>query len=356
MILPEYKSFEDKAEFFECKKIETFEEFLKIVEDEKLKRDRFYRGVNSGSFKMFTSFQREYTKKLGETVIKNIANEDFMGLLLHHLQKDPMIQSEFKKIKNEKKIGYEEWVDLEWNYLTFIFSNLQHYGGISPFLDITDDILKATYFAFKDVKTQNTDIAASLPDNPETYASVLVFEKQQYENKILDYGTPNSEEIEDMKTVPKCYSDSSLHFIRMQYVESLNNLSNGQICQIKRDNYFTNENIIAQDGHFLFRSIYNIDKPFEESKLQYNPGGKILSFEISKNLEQKIKQYLTEKKITKETMEYESGKSYLGVVELVSEFFIKYAETYNIHYGDREKTQTEFDKFIKTKTTCQHLN
>ncbi|MFN8282178.1 MAG: FRG domain-containing protein [Chitinophagales bacterium] len=124
--LPTYSNFKKKAENFILYKIDTIEDFLKI--ESVLKSGKgIYRGINSASYKIYTSLQRE--------------------VLLNKLQSTFNTEQYVSNARNHPLLSkYFQTFNIVHSKLS-VYSYLQHYGAPTPILDFTTKFEKALYFA-----------------------------------------------------------------------------------------------------------------------------------------------------------------------------------------------------------------
>jgi|GEM_PF-1308725 FRG domain len=187
MILPTYKSLEEKKEHFShYRKINTVEELEK--EMRKLEEDQtsllafstelVFRGVKEAKYKLYTSAQRDWITNEWEKL--GISFVDFIDRQLYNLKKDKVL------------MRYFESIDIAVNDL-LLLSFLQHYGAPAPLLDFTYNILISLFFAATGTEPNKQGF-----DDIENYLSVYAISVDKrlsidiiYNNALRDYQEKN---------------------------------------------------------------------------------------------------------------------------------------------------------------------
>ena len=148
MILPTYKSLEEKRKFFKKNEsndfhhygvntIWTLEKNLRLIETIRKNSANnvvfILRGVSEAKYKLYTSAQREWLAN--EWWHQRITFSDFVGRQLSYMKTD-FIKDYFRSM------------GIAINDL-LLLSFLQHYGAPSPLLDFTTDPKVALFFALE---------------------------------------------------------------------------------------------------------------------------------------------------------------------------------------------------------------
>jgi len=263
MKLANYSSFEDKKQSVHGKwkvvktgDIDEMFKFFHYVVDKKGGNGEIHRGVNEAAYKMYTSSQREWANDCSDTCYI-----DFLTFKLDEIKKwNNGLLQEYLTYYNRNFGG---------NDIAY-FSIMQHYGGIAPLLDFTENPFCALFFASKDAD--------------------------------------------------KCYFDDNLDDIRnffsiysiewRQYAEYTKNLTDLTLVDFSTDNVYNigidvvnnNLNIIAQKGVFFLNTSSTLDLI---SVLKKNEPDKrfFYCYNIHKSLAAKVRKKLKEEEgITKKTL------------------------------------------------------
>lgn len=345
MILPTYKSIEEKREFFARQKKNPNKEFeylqIDTIEDLEEELDKFeksivlpvYRGIGEAKYKLYTSAQREWIvnewwKQLGENGFA-----EFISQTLSNLTKNNMLTEYFKSLDKpydtlrdriewlieklraiESVESFKPWetiIEQESFYLqaklidaihkSFIkpksliadigrdlrhLSFLQHYGAPTPLIDFTLKKKAALFFAIDGIGHHNhggEDIENYLSIYACEYSSITPIEG--FILLLSNSTNRNSENGGLMKSLPK---EWPLIFISNPL---------WVLMPTKTVASWSNPNIIAQEGCFFL----NMDgiKPLEERK----EIRKMACLDIHKSLAPYIREkYLKPKGITKESL------------------------------------------------------
>ena len=127
MNLPEYKNLKEKEEHFKIVPIDNIEDFNNLFKSHRDSQG-IYRGINSSTYKIYTSLQRQHITK--EVTSYNI--EEYIS----RVRNQPLLKKYFEKFKiPPSKLSI-------WSYL-------QHYGAPTPYIDFSTDFSKAIYFAIE---------------------------------------------------------------------------------------------------------------------------------------------------------------------------------------------------------------
>ncbi len=261
MALEQYINLNEKKDFFDdCRCIKNIEEF-DSWERSFNKDDFVFRGVNEAKFKIYTSAQRKYLEKDIEQTGMDI--ESFIASVLERM----------KIANNEVVSGYFNSLNIDKSDLLYL-SFLQHYGGISPLLDVTIDLDTALFFMLDGVKVPD-----DLDENQiESYASL--YYKKMYVSQNCD---------KTGVTCPNFVTNLSYENLRNYIIP----IDVGALRYKIGDERVSleNLNIIAQHGRFIFycNGIHPLENYFS-------------CVNIHKSLIPFIRKYLRRKGILKKTI------------------------------------------------------
>lgn len=238
MKIPTYKNFEEKREHFQIKKIDTIEKFEKVF-DEHRRSCGIYRGVNSASYKIYTSKQREF--------ICNSTNVDYISAL----EENHYIQKYFQLAK----ISMGEFS---------CYSILQHYKKPTPFVDFTKNFSIALFFAMHEVELSNHS------DEINDYVTVFFIPDKNV--CLLDISDKLTETMKRKKLSIKEH-DTCYQSLFWKFCESALKDELPKIFLLKDDknykefiNINNNQRIIMQEGLFIYNNYEkNHLLPLEES-------------------------------------------------------------------------------------------
>ncbi len=167
--LKEYRSLDEKADFFEQENINSKEELDDLFEANSPSRlsDKFiFRGVNEAKFKLYNSAQRSWLNlELGST---DAEYRDF-------------IQTIINNGKNWQNRLLEKFFNAfgQPAYDISVLSFLQHYKAPTPLLDWTYSFDNASFFAVENYTSPNSDI------DIENYFSIYQIDVESFKIKNL---------------------------------------------------------------------------------------------------------------------------------------------------------------------------
>lgn len=307
MKLPEYTSLKEKKSYYISNTIEDIDDFNYIWNN---LSDFFgfnandiclYRGMHEARYKLFTSAQREW--------ITNEYNKSGIDFCY-------FIQSIIDNIRsNEILSNYYKSLGVSQNDLLYL-SLLQHYGAPAPLLDFTYNKNVALYFALEDIK--NTPSNSDIDD----YVSIYIIKKPNMVDNFVDivqmlFGSLKKG-IEHYEELRKKYPNYDIDATQIEDVDKYtswinketgkknladlscgfldNPLHSNSILRMYKTNealYWSNMNILAQDGCFAFYT--DSERPLEQyfSESQYLT--QIICLDIRKSLADNIREnYLSE--------------------------------------------------------------
>ena len=321
MVLPTYKSLEEKKEYFYYEKpeqINTVEEFDKAYPElgklgvqpnaeELHTKDRdwvVFRGMSEAKYKLYTSAQREWLTQDLNKVLGKDGFVDFIESILSNLR----IDNNLKRYLESMNLAMDD---------PLLLSFLQHYGGPTPFLDFTCDKNIALFFA-----TEKLFGADQGGEDIENYFSIYVhpvdeqlvdYLDQYYNNmdKVVQKGTPIGIVWKKKKTDPSFVEELSVNDPvkkpRLSYIRTPPRTERMEERETKKLRLWSNPNIIAQQGCFILNPSPN--EPLEYLCYKNSNGWRKLHiphmkcFDIHKSLAPYIREeYLKSNKITKETI------------------------------------------------------
>lgn len=273
-----YSDFKDKDELYVCHEVNSkasFDIFLKEFSPNKKGTSPrfFFRGVNEAKYKLYNSGQRAWlTYELNKFYT---SYQDIIRIQITNVKKaqNGLLAKFYKNLGSKA-------------YDLTLLSFLQHYGGATPFLDWTEDIHVALYFALDGLK----QFSATGIDN---YFSVYVIDNEIFPD-WQDLIKQESKELKEKKEVEKIINNP-FYFQKPFYLKWGVNTINLQnhppfLIHINRENL----NIINQRGLFVFN-------PCPELPLEQVIGcKKIKCYNIHKSLSEYIRDKLNTKKITED--------------------------------------------------------
>ena len=271
MILPVYKDFDQKNEFFKPSahykdnKINDtvmfdkwYKDFTRPYQHPTAKFDFFFRGMKEAKYKLFNSAQREWLTNNVDKWGKTQSYLDFIKTMI----KEAKLQKIFEKVLAYHQINYDNEADFP------ILSILQHYGAPTPLMDWSYNLDVALYFATEDVNT------ATASEEINGYFSIYVIKKTSQSvglKNIFEYSKrdfPNLSHFHNYKFSPNsktnfvCYI-SDFEDNKQKAPTLKTNIPSQQNARKQRPiTTYYNHNIIPQEGFFVSNPYP--DKPLEE--------------------------------------------------------------------------------------------
>jgi hypothetical protein len=244
MKLPEYKNIEEKSEHFQIVHINSIEEFNKIYKSHSVS-DGIFRGVNSSSYKIYTSLQRHH-------IVNDISEYDTEKYL--------------SRVRNQSLIKkYFETFKIPPSKLS-IWSYLQHYGAPTPFIDFSTDFSKALYFA-----VENFDVDTyEKKDDFTDHISLYFISKKDLELINIPKVFESFKETKKLSMeIGKSYDDYDYDFL-IEHLDRIFDINVLNVFLINHSedfvevyNTYNNIRIVAQDGLFVNNTYKNL--PLEEA-------------------------------------------------------------------------------------------
>ncbi len=239
--LQEFSSFCDKKACFGdyrvVNKQGTLDEELGRLVN--ISKKLLFRGVNEAKYQLFTSSQREYILNDYKTI--GVDYQRFVKGILQNLNDDALAR-------------YNEKAHIEVN-AAWKFAYLQHYGAPTPYLDFTENINIALFFACHNVKLNPSN---SYLDNYISLYYTKIDELPDFKRKCLEKieeesGKRNdNREIDRIDLIKKVLGIEALNgyaLFRFPTSKKLLNLgSYSFICNI------ANRNMVAQEGVLVYNS------------------------------------------------------------------------------------------------------
>lgn len=275
MKIPEYISLKKKEEAFvdNYKKIKSIKELKDFLNDAKSFKNHIFRGVCEAKYQNFTSAQRKYFINDFHIAKIEITN---------------LIQKQINYIKEEHKTlidDYYKSLGIQPNDLLYLGIS-QHYGGISPLLDFTEDFKTALFFL--------TDGAVFPPQGAvdiENYSSLYYISNDcllNFNSMISKTADGVSNRIKDIKLDAEPNGDILISAVTdFNYIKSLleetttsefelyflipnNKKALNYIIETKKHTLrsvfaISNLNIVAQKGCFILYLPKKATAPFEKS-------------------------------------------------------------------------------------------
>lgn len=275
----------EKRCFWEIVNVDNENDFKKLLLQVN-SGDNLYRGVSDKSYKLYSSFQRNLIKHNFACV-----NAKYEGLF-----DETLLNSEATKINysNSNQLNIRIKIDL----VIRLNSHIQHYYGITPYLDVSDDFNTALFFAFRDVSgsigIDNYVSVAAIPKLGLSRSEAFIKQIEQSFSSYDDFQADN-QSLLNLDATAK----TNLVDLNVRMLESIFNATKEEYVWFERNNINGNERIIAQRGSFLFfrpRLEIKDNSSFEE--LYFNAhGSKLTCYHISTKLKDYVRQYLTDLKI-----------------------------------------------------------
>jgi hypothetical protein len=232
-MIPTYKNFEEKKEYFKIIKIDSLQDFTLFFKSHIDERKGIYRGINNAKYKIFTTLQRE--KLLG-----NISNEFSVENYVNNFREKPLIKKYFETINiNLSKIS--------------ALSFLQHYKSPTPLIDFTTNIEVALFFAIEnmiDNPWNNTE------NEIENYFSI--FHVDGEDTKLINIERV-IEGIEEMKNqMDSLIFDKVKHNnLMLNHIDKMMDIGTMEVYLVNLENKFrsfstlNNIRILSQEGLFI---------------------------------------------------------------------------------------------------------
>lgn len=256
MKLEEYSNLEQKKSFFETINITTINEFDKIYQE--LHGNLLFRGIHEAKYKIYTSAQREWITN--EYSKQGITFTQFIDLIITNIRSNQILSKYYKSLNiNENDLLY--------------ISLLQHYGAPSPLLDFTHNLDIALFFALEGLQVTSSS------NDINNYFSLYVIDKNKCSNELADiicvhdFGLKNG--IDMLKDIEAKYPNANINASLLKDVDKytkwikkdgtndglymiacgfLDNPLNSPTISMYQTNeilYWSNINIIAQQGCFI---------------------------------------------------------------------------------------------------------
>lgn len=309
MTPPNYESFEEKSEVFkENFKIDNEEEVDSIVSMySSHEKDFLYRGINTATYKLYSSSQVQWM--LSDAISKKKNIEDYYNFIMDSIE----LTRENNRVKQYIKDNGISDNDL------FILALMQHYGMPSPVLDFSHSIFGALYFAWDKCDRTLSDTQTQLSD----YISLYVINKKiDWVNCSVQNVMRNSaEQLNDMLQKDKLFTagmvdtkDVEKEFLKLPYLkfrdwnfvaveDNPENPVKISIPALKFDCEYQiiNDRIISQQGMFIANNT--LDKPLVELMNDWCKEKYFVCYNIHKKLLDYIKQkYFDTNDINEERM------------------------------------------------------
>ena len=309
MTPPNYESFEEKSEVFkENFKIDNEEEVDSIVSMySSHEKDFLYRGINTATYKLYSSSQVKWM--LYDAISKKKNIEDYYNFIMDSIE----LTRENNRVKQYIKDNGISDNDL------FILALMQHYGMPSPVLDFSHSIFGALYFAWDKCDRTLSDTQTQLSD----YISLYVINKKiDWVNCSVQNVMRNSaEQLNDMLQKDKLFTagmvdtkDVEKEFLKLPYLkfkdwnfvaveDNPENPVKISIPALKFDCEYQiiNDRIISQQGMFIANNT--LDKPLVELMNDWCKEKYFVCYNIHKKLLDYIKQkYFDTNDINEERM------------------------------------------------------
>lgn len=267
MKIPEYKSIEEKEKTFgnNYKRIDSVSGLLNVLEDYKAHRSgSVFRGVCEAKYKNFSTLQRKFMT--GDFITLGINIQSLLQKQVNSLRK-----------KNGGLLSkYYKSLGIEMNDLLYL-SIAQHYGGISPLLDFSEDYKTSLFFMANEAK-----ISPCGDDDIGNYMSLYVLQYKNYTiqdfiSKVQNDVIRSLEEMSSKNNGKKIeLSDINIVY-EICKIDNLTGLEtpifipnkpqkikiSSPIIKKSIEGNFSvsNLNIVAQDGCFVY--YFNQKKPTE---------------------------------------------------------------------------------------------
>jgi hypothetical protein len=295
--LPYYRTIAEREKYFERIPICNFTELLKCLQKD-FDSGCYFRGQADSSWKLYSFLQREYIQKGFNSHYQSIT-ELFRGLI------DQARKRYFSEISGYCQIQHDLAVG----------SVLQHYGCPTPFVDFSESIDVALFFA--------TEMLASA-SNFETnnFISVYVINEggtaATPEHDLMNYSRIFSEFKNKIEMIRNAIEDINVNYPHIDELNELAFFSQYQMLLLKDTDEewlkIKNPRLDLQKGLFIY-SGQSALIPYEEimqplsgnasycDKLIFD---KIKVYDIPKSIRSDIKKYLEIKKISSSSLGFQT--------------------------------------------------
>jgi hypothetical protein len=239
---------------------EEVDEFFNHLASDR-KQGFFYRGIKRAGYKLYTSGQRYW-----------IESGKAGGRFRDHHQ---MYTNRLYDLRTRDDLPFKElfkrW-GIDSNDDLAMLSLLQHYGGVTPFLDLTEDPYVAMYFAVEERERE--------PDEPtelDEYSAIYTFPRDLVDvlNRAFQQAVENQRERGDLDA-GRVYSE--YRFFSQGYFLIMHHKWVEKHLGPKHGKLLNNLNIIRQQGLFAYNSTEDLPIPealkeFEKSFRKPNTPG-----------------------------------------------------------------------------------
>jgi hypothetical protein len=273
MKLSKYETIEEISNFFDCEiinKLSELKEFLKTngVENSTNEQWKWYRGANDGSFKMYSSAQREF-------ILRGLYNKfaDYNEFLKGLFEKSKTVNDGLlpKMYDSTRQIISINGTNSQIGYNSFwVFSFLQHYGCPSPLIDFTGSFKASLFFAWHNAKYIEGDY------NLSNYIQINYFDTEETrKNNFCSIMEEAKNECRDIPIKADEFNKQFSFFVKREnkifYLASEGFSQTHEGIQSTPDIEFNvlNPNIIAQNGGFIinYDSKKTVEELWKECKL-----------------------------------------------------------------------------------------
>lgn len=240
MEIPKYNTFTEKSNNFRIEKVDNIDRFTEIYNEHKHSKG-IYRGINSSSFKIYSSLQREF--------ILTGNNKDYLTALK----------------SNQYVLEYFKLANIPQTDLSF-YSILQHFGKPTPIIDFTKNFSKALFFSLDKVSGEiNSEL--------DNYVSLFFISTNDFDLiSIVNLLSHISNWYNKFEILTQSYEDYSPQKALEFSEKHFNIVNEGVFLLEENDNYKdivdikNNHRIIIQEGVFISNQYkYDKLKPLEES-------------------------------------------------------------------------------------------
>lgn len=280
--MKEYKTLEEKKEFFCQKTVDDMPELLALIQ--KYNNDNYiFRGVNEAKFKIYTSAQRKITNSDQKSFFYKIND------MLSAVRQSTEITSYFQKL------------NVPINDI-LLLGLLQHFGYPSPLIDFTHDINTAIFFAIDNLsytcnKCDINDyfslyiIDKRIPDFC-SLQSVMENGAMSLNNMLIDYDLPLhqinvDDALKDFKELTYSQFNTITRILILGSKEGKIDIKI-PFLKFKCSYNITNPNLENQTGLFMLNNTK--DTPLEDllkKELKCYPP-QIICIDIHKSLKEEV--------------------------------------------------------------------